>query len=343
MEKLLASMNCENCSEFITDLRVSSLGRLQKKVGGGWQDASGDGGDTTVINNQNNIAEEMYPPPAIDTSLSSVARACNIASGLSEWMYEKFNDALDIVDAVADSIAAADAIFIIFPPAYFIANTSTSVYNEIVEATTSVLRAAFSTDEKDNLLCAIYCFLKGAGAVSGANVEALKDEIQGAFDDFALQVAFNIMFIEGLENAALIHRAMLYQSAGTAINCDALCVDCPGVTYAVMQAFDIQTNENVTTTDLGSGYYQASSVANHSLGWRRADNPEFATTKCYNMTEMEVVSGALTFNQRWNCGSVSANCAGNPATTNCWLNTGWKLIFGAVAPFTQKVRALHVP
>lgn len=226
IERFLSAVNCEDCSDFITDVRVGSNGKIQKKVGGAWLDADGDGGDTTVVNNNNTLAEQMYPPDDVDTGLDAEERACNIASGLSDWMYGMFNDTLDELDAAFDVIQATDAVLRLFPPMYLLSETLGNAMFTIAEATTSVLRALFDTTEKENLLCAIYCQIKETGVVNSTNIAALKVAVETAFDDATLQNAFNGIFVDSLQDASLIHRATLYQSVGGAVDCSLLCIDC---------------------------------------------------------------------------------------------------------------------
>jgi hypothetical protein len=217
-------MACEDCSEFVTDIRVSESGQIQTKRGGAWGNADGDGGDTTVINNKSTLVENNYPPEDVDAGLSAEERACNIASGFSNWLYNKFNDVLDAIEATSDLIAAVDVITAVFPPLYVIVNAIDSLINEVVEAGINNLRNAFDTDAREKLLCAIYCLLEEDGFVDQTNIIELNFAMTDSFDYFLLAGAFGAFQLT-IDNNAMIQRAMMYQSIGSAENCGLLCID----------------------------------------------------------------------------------------------------------------------
>jgi len=225
VKRILEAMSCEDCSEFVTDIRVSPTGKLQKKVAGAWVDADGDGGDTTVINNQENIAEETYPPQPTDAAIPASVRACNIASGLSEFLFDKMNDALDLGEAAADIFAASDVILGIVPPLYFIADSVTDLANEFIEAGINAIRASDTTGQREDTLCAIYCFLIDTGEVNSSNINQLREAIDDSFSGNTESLAWQLYML-AYTDAGLIHRAMLYQDVGSAVNCALLCVDC---------------------------------------------------------------------------------------------------------------------
>jgi len=224
IERLLNLMACEDCSEFVTDIRVNTNGQLQTKKGGAWGNANGDGGDITVINNKSTLVENNYPPEETDAGLTAEERACNIASGFSEWLYNKFNDVLDAIEATSDLIAAADVITAVFPPLYVIVNAIDSLINEVVEAGINNLRNAFDTDAREKLLCAIYCLLEEDGFVDQSNIIELNFAMTDSFEYFLLAGAFGAFQLT-IDNNAMIQRAMMYQSIGSAENCGLLCID----------------------------------------------------------------------------------------------------------------------
>jgi len=223
MEKLLAMFGCEDCSEFITDIRVDPItGQMQTKKGGAWGNANGDGGDTTVINNQENLLQETYPPAPVDGGLTAEERACNIASGLTGWFFDRAGDALDTVEAIADSIGAADAIFGIFPPLYLIVDVTYDMVNEFLEAGVNLIRASDTQGQRETTICAIYSFLVETGSVDDSNVAGLRDAIHDSLSgnsEFLAWWAYLLAFTD----SGLVHRSMLYQSVGGSVNCGLLC------------------------------------------------------------------------------------------------------------------------
>lgn len=231
MMEFLANMDCEDCSQFITDIETGSDGTLRVKRGGTWQNAAGSGaGDTTVINSQTTLTQQMYPPAPPDTGITAAARACNMASGLENWLFDKFEEVLVAVEATSDVIAAADSIFAVFPPVYLVADQSTDVVDEVVEATTNTLRAQYTTSIRDAITCAIYLLLKPTGTLQLAQVPGLKQAIEDATTTVPLKTAM-IEFLELIEDAAFPHRATLYQSVGSAIDCELLCPPTWQVTF----------------------------------------------------------------------------------------------------------------
>lgn len=214
VEKLLAMANCEDCSEFITDIRVDEKGQLQKKVGGAWIPANGDGGDTTVINNIENINETLYPDPPNDPGISNKQKACNVASGIIEYMLAKFDDMLDLTDASIDTIAAADGILALFPPLYILSDQTTDLVNEIVEATTSALRALVSVSLKEDMICYLSDAIDTDGKLTETNYSDAIDSINDAItvhDTFGIGQPLKNTF-GSISKEAFISRANLYQS-----------------------------------------------------------------------------------------------------------------------------------
>lgn len=213
------------CQEALTDIRVSASGKLQRKVNGVWSDANGDGGDTTVYNSYTTLVTHTYPPPPPDTGLTLQVRSCGIAKGLTEYLYNRMLDICDAVDAVTDIVAALDPVLAIFPPLYALVDQINDALTEIVEATTETVRTLDTVNQRENTQCAIYCWLLSQPSlVTLENVGELKDVITGS-QNIVLQAVW-IPYLHFLEDAALVHRAMIYQNEGT--GCDAICSDCAG-------------------------------------------------------------------------------------------------------------------
>lgn len=260
--EILAQMACEDCSQFITDVETTPSGQLRVKRGGVWVNATGSGtGDTTVINNQETLVQNMYPPPPVNTGLTAEVRACNIASGLEQWLFDKFEDTLVQVEATSDIIAAADGILGIFPPVYLVADQATDVVDEIVEATTNTLRAQYTTTQRDDIRCAIYVNLVATGQLPVENVAAIKGLIVDAISSTPLDIAIQ-EFLQMIDDAAMAHRAMLYQSVGSAINCAALCGSC--TYFNSLQGWagwsPITVGGNQTPPSIIDGHYEGTYV-----------------------------------------------------------------------------------
>lgn len=267
IKRLIAAMNCEDCSEFITDMRVGADGTLQKKVGGAWVNANGDGGDTTVVNNQNVLASDLYPPDPPDTGLTAEERACAIAENLIDWFLARFESALDAVDVTADAIAALDIFLAPTLVGYFIADAMTDALAEIVEATTTAIRATLTPGVRDNLICAVYCAIKDVGAINAGNWPTVEEEIEVALSGEPLLLpTLSGMIKFGITDAAAIHRAMLYQSSGSAINCNLLCLACGEAGCDTFAANDLNGWHIQTGVFVASGCTSSPGIANTGSG-----------------------------------------------------------------------------
>jgi hypothetical protein len=221
IERLLNLMACEDCSEFVTDIRVDENGQLQTKKGGAWGNANGEGGDTTVINNIDNINEQLYPDPAPDPGLSNEEMACNIATEMVDWLTGKFSDMLDLAEASIDSIAAADAILGIFPPLYLAADQTLDIANEIVEASINAMRAALTVTLREEMICLMQSAIDQDGRVTSANYPDTIDSLEDAISNNDPLVILNSFkgTIEAINQAAFISRANQYQSSDAACVC----------------------------------------------------------------------------------------------------------------------------
>ena len=134
----------------------------------------------------------LLEPVAIDSSQTDAAIRCAIAEGLTEWIFERFNDTLDAIEASADLVSAIDTILVIFPPAYLIADSITDTINEIVEAGINALRAWDTVGKREDTAQLLYCRMTDAAPyLTESQWNAFVSEIQsnladpdGAFEDF---------------------------------------------------------------------------------------------------------------------------------------------------------------
>ena len=228
IEKLLAMANCEDCSDFITDIRVDpDTGQIEKKVGGSWVPADGDGGDTTIVNNIENITEQLYPDPPDNSAISNNQKACNVATGIIDYVLAKFDDMLDVTDATFDTIAAADGILALFPPLYIIADQSTDLVNEIVEASTSALRALITVSLREDMICYLSDAIDTQGRLTDANYSDAIDSVLDAItlhDVLGIGQALKNTFTS-ISKEAFISRANLYQAQNEVCPCGACYVN----------------------------------------------------------------------------------------------------------------------
>jgi len=108
------------------------------------------------------VASPQYNPNAP----TFADRACGIATGLVDWIMEKYNDTIDQIEAAADTVAAFDAIIIIFTVPYVIVDQVLDAINEVFEAGTSVARAEDTVDLRDAMTEWLYCAMLDTGEMT---------------------------------------------------------------------------------------------------------------------------------------------------------------------------------
>lgn len=217
------AMDCE-CG--IDSVRVSPDGKLQVRRNGVWTDAEGDGGDTTVVNNNQTLIEEYYDTFERPEGVEDSAIACSIAEGLSSWLADQFNAGLDEIEVASNEFVALTTITAIFPPLYLIIQPIATMIDNISELGVSIVRALFDANAEEGMLCAIYCYLKiNGGIVTKDNIGELKNDIINSMPPGLVGIWDS--FLSGIENNALVARASLYHG-GSDLDCGLLCVDCGG-------------------------------------------------------------------------------------------------------------------
>jgi len=129
-------------------------------------------------------AEFAVDEPVLNPDVGNDTRRCAVAVGLVTWLFEKFQDSIDQVEAAADTVSAMDSILALFPPAYLIADIVLDMANEVFEAGVALARAYDTVDRRENHQEWFYCNLQADGALSQATWDAY----------------FDYLFEEGAEN-----------------------------------------------------------------------------------------------------------------------------------------------
>jgi hypothetical protein len=157
---------------------------------------TGGTGPTGATGPAGNIETIIYTPELNPDSASDAERRCNAATGLMTWLFEKFNDTIDIVEATADTIGALDAITAAFPPAYLVIDSVTDAFNEIVESTVALCRAYDTVSQREEETQEIYCFFDASGDLTEAAFTAYIDSLsdfhspgQSAFKQFLRSIS----------------------------------------------------------------------------------------------------------------------------------------------------------
>lgn len=111
--------------------------------------------------------EPVTPSPQYNQNTGTFdQRACNIAVGLVDWIMEKFNDAIDQIEADADIIVSFDAIFAAMMPVYLGADALLDAINEVVEAGVNAARAFDTETHRDEMKRFLYCEMYSTGEMT---------------------------------------------------------------------------------------------------------------------------------------------------------------------------------
>lgn len=130
-------------------------------VGTGWEVEQG--GVFDEITGDCGNCEEYPDMPAYDNSGS--LRSCSIATNLIEWLFEKYNDAIDKLETVENTVVAVDLVSLLFPAAYLLWDAVNDAVDEIYEAGISAARAYDSVEKREEKTQVLYCLLIENGNV----------------------------------------------------------------------------------------------------------------------------------------------------------------------------------
>lgn len=109
------------------------------------------------------------------------AAACAIATGLIEYIFTKVGDIANQLEAITDTVSAADIISVVIPPLYLVSDQVMDAAVELVEAGVLQLNAYLSIDRKEEHQEWWYCRLLDKPQppeVSAEDVAAYKDWFQ---------------------------------------------------------------------------------------------------------------------------------------------------------------------
>jgi len=149
----------------------------------------------------------QYPDtPSFDKS--GTQRSCAIATGLTEWWFEKLQDSLDQAEAASDTVAALDLISLLFPPAYLFVDQITDAMNEWTEAGIGIVRALDTVEEREEFADALYCHLVDNG---NEFTEAIWQEFR---DEYIASMPPLLVYYDWFQNGAIVDRAHRESYAG---------------------------------------------------------------------------------------------------------------------------------
>lgn len=191
-------------------------------IGTGWEVEQG--GAFTEVPNPAGCGDcDQYPDkPAYDKSGN--LRSCAIATNLTEWIMEKYQDCLDAAEAVAATINAADAILLLFPPAYIFWDAANDAVNEWFEMGIAVSRALDTVGLREDMKEWLYCELVN-------NNHTMTEAIWNGFKDEFIIIGDSIYLYLGqfkygaIENEA--HKASYGEETGCETFDCGICINTP--------------------------------------------------------------------------------------------------------------------
>lgn len=268
--------------------------------------AGADGADSTVPGPQGPVGDTGPVGPAGNgvptngnpttnaTNTTSAMVACGVADGVTQWLYDRFNDELDVIAAdIAGGVTlfrTVNKMLDAFLQFTIVGDEAADAITEFVTgaATTGVatVRANDTTAFREAVRCYLYCLLLPRGGDFGTDFDTVigpfVSEITAGQSPI-ISVPFTA-FIRGIDISAWRQRAVI--NANNEGECD-ICTDCPNiVTITSLNSNTIPSGAPFTygetvsyALDTNSGGYY------HDLSFSPAVNLEFvdaftATSGC---------------------------------------------------------------
>lgn len=140
---------------------------LEFRVVGGIVEYRPDPAATWTAIGEACACQQVTPSPEYNPDTGTFEqRACNIAVGLIDWIMEKFNDAIDTIEAQVDVIASFDLIFAAMMPVYLGADALLDAVQEVIEATAGVARAFDAESRREEMKRFLYCEMYATGEMT---------------------------------------------------------------------------------------------------------------------------------------------------------------------------------
>lgn len=144
----------------------------------------------------------------LDPSKSDIERRCASAVNFSEWIFDRWNDQLDIVEATNDAISAMDGIIAVMPVAYVIVDQVFDAINEFFEAGINVCRAWDTVAQREEFAADMYCLIADDGNLTTDEWEAYIDTFPSPCIINPPECAFQD-YLRTLEPEAVVSRMRL--------------------------------------------------------------------------------------------------------------------------------------
>jgi hypothetical protein len=199
--------------------------------------------------------------------------ACAISVGLVNYIFDKMGDLIDKVGLAADVASVVDTVFLVFPPAYLIADFISDMAREFVNVGLSEMQVFDDVDRREEMSQYLYCAMRDTGEMTNEiwddfKAANLSGDFGGSTDVVLAFHAYLLTFgYDAIESRARI------ESYGSA-NCAAF--ECPGESW--FHTFDFATDG--------------------ILGWtkRQVTDPDFYVTGGEGIWPTTTVSGTFSQN-----------------------------------------------
>jgi hypothetical protein len=250
---------------------------------------------------------------------------CSVATGVSQWMIDKYGDALDAFAAayeLAESVeVAASGVIDAIPVVGAFIDAAMDFFAEIVEWDIANLKACITEEFEDSVFCALYCELGDDGIITDAIFSAWVANVAALpLCSIALtavgQVMALMMLGVGAQNAR--NRGYIFATAG---NCRTTCEDCPdcdvnidyrenpGGSVLGIGAPCVSLNEEFTVTPNGNDAIfmifdkcvkvEIVSLSNYSPYPPSGSNFAYETTDCEGTRTNHFTDGSPTGLAEW--------------------------------------------
>lgn len=153
----------------------------------------------------------VIPSPQYNPDVTTTEElACNVANGIIEWLMTKYNDTLDAITAASTTAGAFDAIFLIFPPAYLIADVILDAIQEVINATVAVARAYDTLERREEMAQWLYCEMASTGEMTSevwSDFKAVFDA--GEFGGASPGKSAMYPYLQSFEEEAILARSRI--------------------------------------------------------------------------------------------------------------------------------------
>jgi len=190
----------------------------------GIQGIPGVQGNDGIDGAQGIPGECMDCEPAAPTPGQTSNDHCGAATYLVNWLDDRFDDVLGVMEVISDAAAFVDSVVELFGPFDIAIAGIPGLLSESAGLASSVLRANVNSVVLENMRCSLYCALETAGNTSYQTViDWAEAENAAAGANVGLHVWLSLLI--NVFPATEVERRVYIGSLSTSTECAALC-DC---------------------------------------------------------------------------------------------------------------------